>query len=190
MTKNKFYMREYLLYLLLLFSLLSFNCKNQSIPGKSVDFENYVKKIPKVDLPFHTTCKSCCHTKKLDIGTALLKKYNPDNLEIIGKLVETDKYVAILYAGGGDYLSPGLIVYNRNGEKLSEQSFMGDQCGRVVDFYGYYCLDIDTHLQIKETDTTLVFKMDTVSFKIIDTLKKEINLIKYEINEKGEIIKK
>jgi hypothetical protein len=39
------------------------------------------------------------------------------------------------------------------------------------------------------TDTFVLFKMDA-DYNIIDTLKKEIILSKYVINEEGEIIKK
>jgi len=44
-------------------------------------------------------------------------------------------------------------------------------------------------MQIIEISTTNVFKMDSANCQTIKTEKSEIQLTKYEINEKGELIK-
>lgn len=183
-------MKMKLQHAVILLLVLNFGCKNQSNSSKINDFDSFIKSIPLIDLPYSTTCGSCCNAIKLNLDSLFIQKYKLDGIDIVGKLTETDKYVAILVAGGGDYLAPALFVYNKNGNLVSKQQFMGNYCGPILGFYGNYCLNIDKQLQITEIDTALVFKTDTVEFKIIDTLKRDIQVARFKINEQGKIIKK
>lgn len=182
-------MKRILSCFLVFISLLIYNCKNQSNIRKNNDFENYIKNIPTVDLPFSTTCSSCCNTIKIGIDTVLIKKFNPDNLDLVGKIIEKKKFVAIFYAGQADGFVPILITYDRCGNIISKRQFMQDYCGQTVNFYSSHYLNIDKHLQIKVIDTSLVFKMDTVNYKIIDTLERDIKHTRFTIKEDGVIIR-
>lgn len=175
---------------LVVITLINYDCKNRANTSLSSDFDNYIKRIPRIELPYYTSCGSCCVVSQIEIDTILVKKFNPNNLEIIGKLVLNNGFIGVLYAGGGDYLAPGLFVYDLKGNKLSEQAFMGNLCGRTGEFYGNYYLEINEKYQFIETDSIFIFKLDSFSNNIIDTVKKEINILEYEINEKGEILKK
>jgi len=171
------------------FLLLIFSCKNQYCIIKNSDFKIFLKDIPTIDLPYSTTCGLCCDTKEIEIDTSLVKKFNPDNLEIVGKLIDKEKYIGILYAGSADYLVPILITYNSYGDVISKRQFMQDYCGKTVDFYDNHYFNIDKQLQIKVIDSSFVFKMDPNNIKVIDTLKKDLKFSKFEISEDGEIIK-
>jgi hypothetical protein len=183
-------MKVNLINLMILSSLILFGCKINSKTNRINDFDSFIKTIPFIDLPYSTTCGSCCQSVKLDLDSSFIQKYELDGSEVVGKLSETDKYVAILVAGGADYYVPIIFVFDKKGRLISKQQFMGNYCGSILGFYGNYYLDIDKQLQITEIDTALVFKTDTVEFKIIDTLKRDIKVTRFKINEQGKIIKK
>ena len=82
--------------------MLTYGCANQSHIIKSIDFENYIKDIPAIDLPFSTTCGACCNTKKINIDTLLIKKFNPDKLAIVAKLTE--------FENTQEYFMPVLLI--------------------------------------------------------------------------------
>jgi hypothetical protein len=180
-------MKRDLLKILILILLIS-GCVKRSNTNKIIDFESYINAIPFIEFPYNTSCGSCCSSIKLNIDSSFISKYNLDGLEVIGKLVDNDKYVAILYAGAADYFVPGLVIFSKRGEKISEKNFFGNSCGQILDYYGNSTLEIDEQLQITEIDSSLKFKMDTINFKVIDTLSEEIKILIYKIDKDGKII--
>lgn len=183
-------MKKSLLISLITVLLLTFSFTYQSSLVKNNDFGNFIKNIPVIDLPFITTCQSFGITQKIDVDTNLSKKYNPDSLEIVGIIKNEKRFICILYAGAADYLVPVLITYTKEGVRISKEDFMNDYCGQTFELYYNQYLSIDKNLKIMEVDTTLVFKLDTVNFTIIDTLKKEIRFSKFEVDNNGKIIKR
>jgi hypothetical protein len=179
-----------IILLIILFWMTFLGCKNHLDKSTIKDFKSFVSVIPAIELPFSTSCESCCDRVNLNIDSSFIEKINLDGLEVVGKIIVYEKYIGILYAGGGDYYAPALIIYDNYGTKISEKSFMGNYCGKSLDFYGKYYFDIDNQLHITETDTTMTFNLDSINFKIIDTLKTDITISNYLITDNGIIIKK
>jgi hypothetical protein len=167
--------------------MTNIGCKNHFDKSKIKDFKGFVKAIPMIQLPYHTSCGSCCEIIKLNFDSSFVEKNNLDGLEVVGKLNVYDKFVGILYAGGGDYFAPALIICDKNGTKISEKSFMGNYCGKNLDFYGNYYFNIDNQLQITEIDTTMIFNLDSINYRVIDTLQTEITISNFLITDNGTI---
>ena len=183
-------MKVNLIYIVILSSLITLGCKINSNTNRINDFESFVKAIPMIDLPYNTTCESCCKSIKLDIDSSFFDKFHLEGLEVVGKLIDNEKFVGILYAGAADYLVPRLTIYDRKGNVISEKNFFGISCGRMLDYYGSTFLEINKQLQFTEIDSILQFKMDTVKWEILDTLKRDVKIYRFEITKQGKIIKK
>ncbi len=178
---------RYLLTYSVIFILI-IGCKSQSPNNKIDNFDSFINNIPTLDLPYRTSCGACCDRLKLNLDSSFIHQYNLGGIDAVGKLNISDKYVGILYAGGGDYYVPFIVIYDIKGNKITEKGFMGDYCGSILDFYGDYILDIDNNMQIIETDTKIYFKVDSVTHDRMDTLKKTISISKFQIEKDGRII--
>lgn len=154
------------------------------------DFVKFTSDIPSIILPFSATCWTCCKIIESEIDTSLNNKFNPNHYLIVGKILIDHDCIGILYAGEADFLVPILITYDKAGNKISEESFLGHtHCGRIVDNYGASFFSINKQFEIIERDTNLVFLMDTTNFSIIDTLERNINFRQFKIDKSGKIIK-
>jgi hypothetical protein len=182
-------MKVNLIYLVILSSLIALGCKINSNTNRIKDFESFVKAIPMIDLPYNTTCESCCESIKLDIDSSFFDKFHLEGLEVVGKLIDNDQFVGVLYAAAADYMVPRISIYDRKGNVISEHNFFGISCGRMLDYYGSTFLEINKQLQFTEIDSTLQFKMDTVKWEILDTLSKDVKIYRYEITKQGRIRK-
>jgi hypothetical protein len=164
-------------------------CFGQSKATFDRDFEIYLNRIPILHLPFSTTCDSFRKTRHIDNDSIPSLKFNPDQCDIIGKIVNKSNYVVILYGGKAEDLIPVLIVYDRKGSIISQESFMPNQCGRILDYRGLQYFKIDKSLSIIEIDTLFHFKMDSTYSKVLGTSKK-IVVSNYWVNKNGIIKKK
>jgi hypothetical protein len=183
--KNKFIF----VITIIILSLTSCHINQQSTKIIS-NFRDLNRNIPLLKLPYSTSCGGCCNKVLLAIDSAFIKEFEIEYLNIIGKLNISNKYIGILYSGGGDYYIPVLRIYDQKGKQLSEKSFMGDYCGNYLDFYGDYILEIDKQQKIVETDTKVTFRLDSIDYSRIDTLSKEVTKSEYFIAEGGLITKK
>jgi hypothetical protein len=177
-------------FIIFTISILNLACVKRVDVKNENDFDRFTKEIPILNLPFSSTCETCCKTSEIKIDTLLNSKYNPNNYLIVGKFSINSEFLGIIYAGQADILVPILITYDITGNKLAEEAFLSHtHCGRIVDNYGASFFSIDKQFEIIEKDTNLVFLMDTTNFSILDTIERNINLRKYKIDKSGKIIK-
>lgn len=154
------------------------------------DFRDFILLIPQIKLPFQTYCENCCDHPKIDYDNKLIKRFIPEGSSVVGLFSIAENFVAILVTYPGDMIIPSIVTYDKYGKKLDEQGFMKNWCGREIDYLGLQYFKINDDYTITTIDTSYTFRMDSITDKIIDTIKIEITKNDYFINQKGKILKK
>ena len=155
---------------------------------KPTVFEGFAASIHNITLPFRDTCFDTVAVQRLKIPDSLSKltKYG----QIIGKVNETDNYIAILFSKEGDVQLPILRTFTHSGEMISTQKLLiGICCGENEDCSGLSSFEISKDLKITLKDSTLTFTRDKKKFDKKMNIKSETKLEEYIIDNSGNIKK-
>lgn len=188
-------------HFLLALILLVFSCgktenkesvqNNSAVSQKAAtdpDFTRFLSLLPKVSLPFEATCDNCCVHPVVDYENELIKRFTPAGSRIVGLVRRNQENAVILVTYPADIVFPSIKVYDLTGKLLDEESLMTNYCGADFEFLGKQSFRINADYSITAIDTSYHFKMDTVSYEIIDTVKIDITEKKFMITEAGSII--
>lgn len=153
------------------------------------EFGRLVKQLPKVNLPFAIYCEKCCDHPDFDREENLIKKYIPEGANPVGLVFENEKYVGVLATYVGDMLIPAVIIFDSEGRKTDEKTFMTSWCGRDIDYLRLQYFRINKDLTMNSTDTTYSFTLDD-NQEIVDTVETEILTEDFYLSTDGKIVKK
>lgn len=172
-------------YFVLLIALLPVMCntKNHASP----EFMRFVKSIPEIPLPYSISCRSCCSVFRMTDST-LSKKYIPQDWEIIGKLQQKEEFVILLYAAGGDALSPVVVTFDLSGQRISTKSLFKGGCGEYMDLSIKSYFWISRELLFREVDTIVYYAFDTTRDIRGQVVKTELTDDKFKVNAEGLIV--
>ena len=171
--------------LLLIFAvsgLINLNCNTS-------DFNKYIQKIEKINLPIENSCGLELEMIPLDIFTKYeLISIRQKGCYIYGK-IEKDKFVSILYGIPGNSNMPFLINYSLNGEKIDSLELFNTSCDS--DAWSDYLTEfrIDEDLKITIQDTYKEFELDSVENRIDESANIKIEINKYTIEGNGKFKK-
>ncbi len=150
-------------------------------------FQDYLSKIPEIQLPFSTNSHEEL-AGKVEISDTLFKDFFVDTQGILGKININDSISGVIYLYGGDAVYPELKTYNSKGQIISEQqlvTLMGGSGGMESGGSSYMSLDKD--FQISITDTIWSVERDVMEGIIDSTSKIEVINYKYTIEPNGKI---
>jgi hypothetical protein len=143
--------------------LLAFVCSilfacNQTQEGRV--FDKFKKNIPHLKLPYKRSCSDSITHLKLDIPDNLFKKFAPTGASgVIGIIVDTDFYSAILFSVSGDIEYPVIQTYDPDGTKLNDLTLIsGTCCGDADKCTGFSWGSINADRSITLRDSELVFE--------------------------------
>jgi hypothetical protein len=180
-----------------LVSLIEFSCspeKKQQIELRSElssaneNFMQFVARLPPINLPFETTCATCCPASAIDISDSLIIQFTPPGTTILGLLENRNGRVVILMTSVADTTFPSVRVYDRQGALIEEKNFMVNYCGHDVDYATSQYLKIDTDMSFISIDTVFYFEMDTIDYTIADTSRLEITYTQFRLDTAGKFM--
>jgi hypothetical protein len=156
---------------------------------ESASFNAYLDALPKIPLPYEVYCEKCCEHPGLN---ADIKNYLPEGATLVGLIFRNEKHAGLLVTYAGDMLIPAVVVFDLNGNKVDEETFMTQWCGLDLanDFAGLQYFRINNDLTLNETDTIYTFARDRASKEIRDTVKSEIETRDFYINSEGKIVER
>ncbi len=150
--------------LLLLLFICSFiaGCNQTS---ETIAFNKFKKQIPYLTLPYKVACYDTVSNLPLRISDSAFKAYAPPGASgIVGIIIDTDFYSAILYTVSGDMEYPVIQTYDPRGRKLNDIGLInGTCCGTIPSCTGYSWGEITRKLSIVLIDSERIFKMGTDS---------------------------
>jgi hypothetical protein len=139
-------------------------------------------------LPFTDTCYDTVATQRSRLPDSLsqFKQYG----KIVGKINETGKYVAVLYAISADVQLPVIHTFNTNGEKISSlKLFIGNCCGENEACSGLSTVRITKDLHIILKDSMQTFDRDKKKFDKKRNIKVVKKYEEFKIDSTGTILK-
>jgi len=160
----------------------------QSSSKNAVRFGQFVNLLPLIKLPYTTTCDGCCGVANIE-NAENFSQFIPDGWEVIGRLTTTDDFTSILFAAGGDYLSPVIATYDSYGVRLSEKGFLEDGCGEFIDHSIKSHFSITNSMHLVQIDTIVYYQFDTVADRRGNVIKLEVNKSGFTIGNDGQIVK-
>ncbi|MFN8314651.1 MAG: hypothetical protein U0289_17730 [Cyclobacteriaceae bacterium] len=116
------------------------------------------------------------------------KKYVPQDWEIIGKLSQKEDFVTLLYAAGGDALSPVVVTFDLSGHQIASKSFFKGGCGEYMDISIKSHFSISRELLFREMDTVVYYAFDTTRDIRGKVIKTELADDKFDVNAEGLIV--
>lgn len=158
------------------------------VTGKSNEFTEFLDLLPKVNLPFETTCSDCCYHPKIAPNNSLIDKFTPSGSSIIGLIQKTSDRAIILVTYSMDSIIPAIKVYDLNGTLTGEMNFMAGYCGGEPDFFSSQFFRIDREYQFSQIDSLYEFSVDSITYFRLDTLDIKVTTKNYRVNELGEIV--
>lgn len=176
------------IYIISLVSIFTLCCSTTIKENQG--FADYYSKIKIIKLPFSFFCGFGDYKIPEDIDKDLVRKYLPQNMEIVGRIYEPDENVYLLYAYVGDILYPYLYIYNKDGKVIDSTYLHNKNCYCGSDEY----MESNTHTiismnrSITMIDTTKVFTIDTLDQVNPRKLKSTvISIEKIRIEKSGKI---
>lgn len=185
------------LTIILLLTIL-FGCGNTVIKKDStnktdkvteISFKDFSDKIPLLTLPLSSNCETGFNVTRYGFTNNEILKFGRDNCSILGKLVDNEKYTAIIYLQPCDTQLPIIVTTDKYGRKIAELELYDGYCGEEEDFNEISYFSIDKDLNILMTDSSTTFKRDE-KIEIIESSKQTTVTYKhFRINTDGKIIK-
>jgi len=193
---SKFFQKKcFPVFFIILVFILIGGCNNSSENGNNegdINLNNnaicaYSASIASIKLPLNYTCDDTMAIQRINLPDSLskFKKYG----ELIGKVNETNRYIAILYSISGDIQLPTLYTFSKTGEEISSlKMLIGDCCGENEDCSGLSTVQITKDLHIILKDSMQTFERD---MKQSDK-KRNIKILKkqeeFKIDSSGKIL--
>ena len=149
--------------------------------------EVFSSSVHSLKLPFTDTCFDTLAIQKATLPDSLakLKAYG----QLVGKINETPKYIALLYSISADIQLPVLHTFTPKGEKISSlKLFIGNCCGENEGCSGLSTVVITKDMHIILKDSMQTFDRDKKKFdkkRNIRILKKSVE---FRIDSTGKII--
>jgi hypothetical protein len=84
----------------------------------TIEFSDYVNRLPQINLPFKFSCDSGLVWPKIDYENEVIKKFKPEGAGIIGKVYQSEKSVGILYTYPADIMFPIIQIFDLRGQEL------------------------------------------------------------------------
>lgn len=150
-------------------------------------FQEYLSKIPEIQLPFSAN-SYVDPESKVEITDTLYKKFFVESQLIYGRVKINDSITGIIYLYPGDIVFPELVTYTKKGQIISQQqlvTLMGGSGG--MDSGGSSYMSLTKDLKINITDTIKTFERDDEGMMIDSTLEVEVVNYKYNIEPNGKI---
>ena len=99
-------------------------------------FKEYADYIPLISLPKEISCDGDYNHPDLDYSADLMKKFNPEDAGVVGKLYQTETRVGILYTYPADVLVPVFKQFELNGtEYTSYKLFASEDCSSDFEYF-------------------------------------------------------
>jgi hypothetical protein len=147
----------------------------------------YSASINSIKLPFKDTCYDTIPAQKVTIPDSLTKF--KDYGQLIGKVFENNKNIAILYSIAGDVQVPVLHIFSKDGKEISSLNlFIGNCCGDDEACSGISTVEITKDLYIILKDSVQVFERDKKNSDKKRNIKTMENLEEFKIDSTGNII--
>ena len=166
---------------------VSLNEKREKI---EYTFSEYSEEIPIINLPFHSTCDIELNGSKLGLTNKEISKFGRKDCSVYGKLVDNEKYTAIIYLLPCDIVLPIIQTTDKKGKKISELELHDGYCGEDEFSWGSSSFTINKDLTIQIIDSVSSFERDDKAEIIESTKKVTIKHKQFYINENGKIIER
>jgi len=157
---------------------------------KEYSFSEYSEKIPIINFPFSSTCNIELKGSRFGFTDKEISKYGRKDCSIYGKLVDSEKYTAIVYLLPCDGVLPVIQTTDKKGTKISELELYDGYCGEDEFSWGSSRFTINKELTIQITDSVSSFKRDNKAEIIESTKKVTVKHRQFYINENGKIIER
>lgn len=161
--------------------------KSKSNENETTEFIECISVLPEIEMPYQVYCEDCCMHPDLEGDTEKLISYLPEGSTPVGILSMDENFVTVLVTYAADWFVPSVVVFDRNGEVLSQESFLSDWCGRGIDYINNQYLLIDEDLTITEIDTAYNLNFDFDLGEVIDTIDMDVVKDSFIINQDGII---
>jgi hypothetical protein len=160
---------------------------NDSANKKESAIDAYSSSIKSIKLPFVDTCYDTVAVQQVNPPDSLFQFI--EHGQLIGKVYETNKYVAILYTLPADIQLPVLEVFNKEGKEIASLTLlMGDCCGEDEACAGVSTVCITKELHIILKDSTQTFERDKKNADKKYHVQIEKKQREYVIDSTGRII--
>jgi hypothetical protein len=178
--------------LLALFSCGNLPPENRNAPNQpeetavatTSEFWEICSTLPKVELPYSVYCEDCC-VQADTTSQRKMRDFLPEGSAFVGIIEQTDAFVSALLTYPADWIIPAVVVFNREGEKIDEEVFLGGYCGSDYGYMSRQYFYINDARDLMEIDSVFTLTLDPETFKTLDTTKTEIEVKKFEISAKG-----
>lgn len=164
------------------------NPANNKTP-KEIAFEKYVKLIHPLHLPYTDTCEYPFYSQKIDLPDSMLDMFTPSYYCVIGKLEETDKYVAIIYRIDKSPEGPILKTFDMKGNQIQKMIIYNGFCYESDSASSICTVQITADKLIICKDSITKYKCTLPNDKTKMYLGKEIKLTFLKIDSLGHIYK-
>jgi hypothetical protein len=150
-------------------------------------FSEYSEKIPIINLPFSSTCDIELKGSRFGFTDKEISKYGRKDCYVYGKLVDNEKYTAIIYLLPCDIVLPIIQTTDKKGTKISELELHDSYCGEDEFSWGSSGFTINKDLTIQITDSANSFERDDKAEIIESTKKVTVKHRQFYISENGKI---
>ena len=155
------------------------------------DFRTYASQIETLPTPLTFRTTEFFDQKLKDkIDESLFNKYKyayADN--VYGKIWDTDSSVTILYLVNGDIITPVLVTYDKEGNKIDSLNLFENASGFNLEKETYVTATCYFNKTIQEIDSISTWTLnDKMTDRIQGSEKKRVDSIMYFINGSGKII--
>jgi len=160
---------------------------NDSVNKEATVMDVYSSSIKPIKLPFKDTCYNTIAVQKVTLPDSLsqFNKYG----QLIGKVNETNNYIAILYTLPADVQLPVIQVFNKKGEEVASLVLLiGNCCGEDEACSGISTVRITKDLHIILKDSTQTFERDKKNADKKYNIQIEKKQREYIIDSTGKII--
>jgi hypothetical protein len=177
---------------LIILILLSVSCscskshkKANNILNDSLDFNNYVNRIKKIDIPYNLDCyQDIACISDSTIPADLIKRFRHKDL-IVGRFIDSGKFISIIYAGIGDILYPTLFTFKKDGSVIDSLYLFSIDCGDSPDAWTHANSTLNGNGIITMIDSTGVYLSDSTD--VTDSV--SVNIQKFRLDQSGKFLK-
>jgi hypothetical protein len=172
-------------------SFIQKQIEKDSILDTITSFKEFIESMPILSIPLKVNCDDDKYPNSdFDRNRIFGKKFRPAGSTIIGRLVTTNQYVALVYSYPADIALPFLETYTLSGVKIdSLQLFTYENCvedfNESIETNSAFVITKDFEIQIIDS----VFDTKTGNDNIILKIFKETSVANYKISDSGKIIK-
>jgi hypothetical protein len=161
-----------------------------NVPAAKESFADFVRRLPVAEPGFEYQME-IQDDKHCYMPIASDSAFIPDPWPVLCVLADTTRFYQIIQLFPADDHVPVLLVYNKQGELLDQET-VGDEVCAGRDCNTDSCSSQLQFTQFNTIDSRVIIfttECDAAGDKIAGTLKKEVRVISWSVSEVGEILK-